>query len=227
MRILAIETSMGRTSAALTAGPEAERMLVRRLEAGEPQAEGLIPLIGELMADAGIEFPSLGRIAVCIGPGGFSGIRTGVAAARGIGLAAGVPVVGATSFKIMAAAFEQEGETPESYGIAAPAGLSAVFCQILARGGIPVTEILALPHNEAAAFFEGRAELLAGPAAGPLSESGYVSLPVRSASLMPDAEALARIAPSLDPRRELPSPYYVRPADARPQTGHIIPRKDD
>ncbi len=218
---------MGRTSAALTAGREGERTLVRRLEAGEPQAEGLIPLIGELMADAGIAFASLDRIAVCIGPGGFSGIRTGVAAARGIGLAAGIPAVGATSFKIMAAAFEREGETPHTYGIAAPAGLSAVFCQILERGGIPVTEILALSHSETAAFFEGRAEVLAGPAAGPLSESGYVSLPVRSTSLMPDAETLAQIAPGLDPSRDVPSPYYVRPADARPQTGHIIPRKDD
>ena len=85
-------------------------MLVRRLPEGKPQAEGLIPLIGELMAAAGMAFPSLDRIAVSIGPGGFSGIRTGVAAARGLGLAAGVPVVGATSFKIMAAAFESEGQ---------------------------------------------------------------------------------------------------------------------
>ncbi len=218
---------MGRTSAALTPGRAGEPMLLRRLEAGEPQAESLIPLIGHLMADAGIEYSSLGRIAVCIGPGGFSGIRTGVAAARGIGLAANVPVVGATSFQIVAAAFESEGGTPETYGIAAPAGLSAVFCQILGRGGKALTEILALPHSDTAAFFENRAEVLAGPAAGPLLESGYVSLPVRGTALVPDAATLAAIAPGLDPRCDVPSPYYVRPADARPQAGHIIPRRDD
>ncbi len=218
---------MGRTSAALTPGEEGEPMLVRQLGAGEQQAECLVPLIGHLMAHAGIEFSSLGRIAVCVGPGGFSGIRTGVAAARGIGLAAGVPVAGATSFQIMAAAFESEGETPDIYGIAAPAGLGAVFCQLLRRGGIGLTEILALPQSDTAAFFEGRAELLAGPAAGPLSEGGYVSLPVRAAGLMPDAFTLAAIAPGLDPRCNPPSPYYVRAADARPQAGHIISRKDD
>lgn len=217
---------MGRTSAALTLGPGTP-MLVRRLAEGKPQAEGLIPLIEELMAAAGLAFPSLDRIAVSIGPGGFSGIRTGVAAARGLGLAACVPVVGATSFEIMAAAFESKNETPGVYGLAAPAGLSAVFCQILARKRKGLTEILALPHAETASFFEGRAEVLAGPAAGMLSEGGYVTLPVRTASIVPDAEMLAAIAPDLDPKRDLPSPYYVRPADARPQTGHIIARKDD
>lgn len=201
-------------------------MLVRRLPEGKPQAEWLIPLIKELMAEAGTDFSVLDRIAVSTGPGGFSGIRTGVAAARGIGLAAGIPVVGATSFRIMAAAFEREGDAPDVYGLAAPAGLSAVFCQILARGGHANSEIVALPHAEVAGFFEGRAQAVAGPAAVALLEGGYVSLPVKGASIAPDAETLAAIASSLDPSRDLPSPYYVRPADARPQSGHVIPRKE-
>ncbi|MFY9641355.1 MAG: tRNA (adenosine(37)-N6)-threonylcarbamoyltransferase complex dimerization subunit type 1 TsaB [Rhodomicrobium sp.] len=226
MKILAIETSMGRTSAALSLEPGAP-MLVRRLPEGKPQAEGLIPLIGELMEAAGVAFPSLDRIAVSIGPGGFSGIRTGVAAARGLGLAADVPVVGATSFKIMAAAFESEVNAPAAYGLAAPAGLSAVFCQIVARGCKALSEILALPHGEVASFFEGRAEMIAGPAANMLSEGGSVSVPVRGAGIVPDAEVLAAIAPDHDPMRDLPSPYYVRPADARPQAGHVIARKAD
>jgi tRNA threonylcarbamoyl adenosine modification protein YeaZ len=179
------------------------------------------------MADADIAFTDLARIAVCIGPGGFSGIRTGVAAARGIGLAAGVPVAGATSFRILAAAFEKNGDVPETYGIAAPAGLNTAFCQILGRGSVSLTEILALPYAETAAFFEGKAQILAGPAAPALAEGGYVRLPVRDGELMPDAETLAQIAPDLDPCRDLPSPYYVRPADARPQTGHLISRLDD
>ncbi len=202
-------------------------MLVRRLPEGKAQAEGLIPLIEELMGAAGVAFTSLDRIAVSIGPGGFSGIRTGVAAARGFGLAASVPVVGATSFMIMAAAFESEGEIPGAYGLAAPAGLSAVFCQIVARGRRALTGILALPHAETASFFEGRAEIIAGPAARMLSEGGSVTLPVRGAGIVPDAEVLAAIAPDLDPKRDLPSPYYVRPADARPQVGQVIARKDD
>ncbi len=111
MKILAIETSMGRTSVALKR--PGEPMLAKRIPSGRGQAEQLIPLIGALMEEANLPFASLTRVAVCIGPGGFSGIRTGVAAARGIGLAARIPVVGATSFRIMAAAFEEMGSVPD------------------------------------------------------------------------------------------------------------------
>ena len=48
-----------------------------------------------------------------------------------------------------------------------------------------------------------------------------------SLTTVPGAETLAQIAPDLDPERDLPSPYYVRPADARPQTGHLISRLED
>jgi tRNA threonylcarbamoyladenosine biosynthesis protein TsaB len=227
VRILAIETSMGRTSAALTGARAGDPIRVLRLQAGAPQAEGLIPLIAELIREADIQFTDLDRIAVCIGPGGFSGIRTGVAAARGIGLAAGIPVAGATSFRILTAAFEKKAGVTETYGIAAPAGLNTAFCQILGRDGIPLTEILALPYADAAAFFERGARILAGPAARALVDGGYTRLPIRGCELMPDAETLAQIAPDLDPERDLPSPYYVRPADARPQTGHLISLLED
>jgi tRNA threonylcarbamoyladenosine biosynthesis protein TsaB len=218
---------MGRTSVALTNGLPVEPFLVRRLDPGHGQAEALMPLVGSLMAEASVPFSSLERVAVCVGPGGFSGIRTGVAAARGIALAAEVPIVGATSFRIMAAAFEQDDSPPETYGLVAQAGQNAVYCQIFERGGVPRTDILALPQSEADAFFAGRAEILTGPAAAALSEAGYVSLPIKVAALGPDAATLARIAPGLNPERDLPSPYYVRPADAKPQTRHRIPRKSD
>ena len=151
---------MGKTSAALTGERRSDAARVRRLEAGAAQAEGLIPLIAELMADADIQFTDLGRIAVCIGPGGFSGIRTGVAAARGIGLAAGIPVAGATSFRILASAFEKKGDVPENYGIAAPAGLNIAFCQILGRGGVSQTGILSLPMLKQPLFSKGEPKFL-------------------------------------------------------------------
>jgi tRNA threonylcarbamoyl adenosine modification protein YeaZ len=227
VRILAIETSMGRTSVALTPAQAGGPPLAKRIEAGRGQAEQLVPLIGSLMEEASLSFASLDRIAVCIGPGGFSGIRTGVAAARGIGLAAKVPVAGATSFRIMASALEKLAEVPPAYGLAAPAGLSAVYCQILARDGHPVTEIAVLPQAECAAFFGGKAEALSGPAAAALREAGFVSLPVIAEGLHPDAAELAAMAMSLDPERDLPSPYYVREADAKPQTRHVIARKPE
>ena len=225
MKILAIETSMGRTSVALKR--PGEPMLAKRIPSGRGQAELLIPLIGALMEEANQPFASLSRVAVCIGPGGFSGIRTGVAAGRGIGLAARIPVVGATSFKIMASAFEEMGDIPETYALVAPAGMSAVYCQILARGRRPLSEIVALPQSECESFFKGKAGVLSGPAAASLSEKGFVSLPITALELHPDAATLANIAANLDPERDAPSPYYVRDADARSQTNHVIALETD
>ncbi len=215
---------MGRTSVALTAGGA---LLVRRLDGGRSQAEQLIPLVGELMAEAAYPFSSLDRIAVCIGPGGFSGIRSGVAAARGIGLAAGIPVVGATSFRIMSAAFELEEGIPETYGLAATAGLNSFYCQVLGRGGSELSPIVALPHSDIAAFFEGEVEIVAGPQPAALLASGAIQQSFKVAEIIPDAITLAAIAPGLDPLRDLPSPRYVRPADARPQGTHVIARQPD
>jgi hypothetical protein len=53
-------------------------------------------------------------------------------------------------------------------------------------------------------------------------DAGFVSLPVTASDLYPDAVTLAELAPSLDPERDAPSPYYVRDADAKPQTKHVI-----
>lgn len=230
MKILAIETSMGRTSVALSVGGAEgrARMLVKHLLPDVAQAEGLIPLIGALMAEAGLSFHALDRIAVCVGPGGFSGIRTGIAAARGIGMAASVPVTGATSFQIMAASFRKShgGASPlETFGLAAPAGSNAVYCQIVkGQGEAP---IYALSHGEAASFFAGKTPLVAGPAAASLETVGGLRIPIAAPDLMPEAETLCEIAPGLDPERHTPSPYYVRPADAKPQTGYAVERKPE
>ncbi|WP_281023881.1 tRNA (adenosine(37)-N6)-threonylcarbamoyltransferase complex dimerization subunit type 1 TsaB [Rhodomicrobium lacus] len=227
MRVLAIETSMGRTSVAVTTARQGEAVRVKRLESVRGQAEQLIPLIGSLMAEAGLAFAGLDRIAVSVGPGGFSGIRTGVAAARAFGLAAKVPVVGATSFSIMAAAFEKAGHAKGPYGLAAPAGVNAVFCQILKPGREAVTEIVTLPHAECAAFFDGKADVLAGPAATALIDGGFVALPLADPDLFPDALSLAELAFTLNPAHDMPTPFYVRPPDAKPQTRNLIPRKDE
>jgi tRNA threonylcarbamoyladenosine biosynthesis protein TsaB len=223
LRILAIETSMGKASVAFTEGGACGRVEAARLAEGMPLAEGLMPLIRDLASAERIDFKTLGRIAVCTGPGGFSSIRAGVAAARGIGLAAGVSVVGATSFHIMATALELAPNLDRPLGLAALAGRDAVFCQIVGRGGEAITEIEMVARTGAAAFFQGRVKALAGPAAAVLvEEEGLESLPF--AEVLPNASTLASLAPALDPKRDRPVPFYVRPPDARPQSGSLISR---
>jgi tRNA threonylcarbamoyladenosine biosynthesis protein TsaB len=68
------------------------------------QAEALLPLIDATMREAGLTVAALDLVAVSTGPGSFTGIRVGLAAARGIALAAALPLIGVTSFEAAAAA---------------------------------------------------------------------------------------------------------------------------
>jgi tRNA threonylcarbamoyladenosine biosynthesis protein TsaB len=70
--------------------------------------ERLLPMVAETMKAASLEMAALDAIAVTIGPGSFTGLRIGLAAARGLGLALARPVVGITSFLATAAALSAE-----------------------------------------------------------------------------------------------------------------------
>ena len=102
--ILAIDTSAAQCAAALLGAGVAitER---RAMERGH--AEHLFPLIDVALNRAGIGYKDVDRIAVCIGPGSFTGVRIGVAAARGIALGRGIPVIGISRFEALAAQIDE------------------------------------------------------------------------------------------------------------------------
>ena len=74
---------------------------------GRGHAELLMAVIDRALAKAGVALQSVDRIAVSIGPGSFTGIRVGVAAARGFSLSLGIPAVGVTTLEVLAAAHRQ------------------------------------------------------------------------------------------------------------------------
>jgi tRNA threonylcarbamoyladenosine biosynthesis protein TsaB len=103
MKILAIDTALPAVSACVlddaAEGPEAiETMPMER-----GHAEALLPLIDRVMACVEGGFASLDRVAVTVGPGSFTGLRVGIAAARAIGLACKVPVTGVSTLAALAA----------------------------------------------------------------------------------------------------------------------------
>jgi tRNA threonylcarbamoyladenosine biosynthesis protein TsaB len=215
VNILAIETSMGRCSVAVVTGGVATESF---LPEGTTPAESLLPLVSNVMSKTGIAFRDLNRIVVCTGPGGFSSIRTGVAAAKGIGLAARVPVYGATSFRIMAHSLCRKATVL----LCAKAGLDAFYLQVADRGQ-PREPIVYLPARDAAQFAATAGYALAGPGAEALAAAAEGALGVVSMQ-GPGAKALAEIAHTLDPACDKPDPVYVRPADARPQLPIITAR---
>jgi tRNA threonylcarbamoyladenosine biosynthesis protein TsaB len=94
--ILAIETATGCGSVALTRGGMGDGRLLAEATA-QPELTHSRRLLGSvdwIMKAAGVEWADLDGVAVSLGPGSFTGLRIGMAAAKGIVLAAGVPLLG-------------------------------------------------------------------------------------------------------------------------------------
>ena len=99
--VLAIDSAGSACSVAVGLG---ERILAdEQIETLHGQAEALLPLVDRTMREAGQEPSALEAIVVTVGPGSFTGIRVGLAAAHGIALATGAQLIGVTSFAAVAA----------------------------------------------------------------------------------------------------------------------------
>src|ERR1041385_4743872 len=102
MRILAIDTALEACSAAVI-DTEHGRVATESQPMDRGHAEAVMPLIGRVMRQADMPFTALDRIGVTTGPGSFTGLRVGIAAARGIALSTGKPAFGVTTLAAFAA----------------------------------------------------------------------------------------------------------------------------
>lgn len=177
---------------------------------GRGHQEAIAPLVKALMDETGLVFPDLDRIAVTIGPGSFTGLRVGLAFAKGLGAALGRPVVGVGT---LAALAEPLGDELTFAAIDARRG--QVYLQAFA-GGRALMAPDALDLTTAAA----RVAELSGGRQAVLVGSGAPLL----ADLMPGARQID--APACDPSAVArlgasqtnppsPRPLYLRAPDAR------------
>src|SRR5690625_1521244 len=124
--ILAIDTSAGQCAAALMGADGAVlSYCAEKMQRGH--AEALFPLLDRLLEDARAEYSGISDIAVCTGPGSFTGIRVGVAAARGLALGLGLTAQGIDRFQALALG---QGETSSGFAIALAGPRSTAYFQI-------------------------------------------------------------------------------------------------
>ncbi|OYW58073.1 MAG: tRNA (adenosine(37)-N6)-threonylcarbamoyltransferase complex dimerization subunit type 1 TsaB, partial [Rhodobacterales bacterium 12-65-15] len=93
LSLLAFDTSVAHCAAALLLP---DRLILREEAMEKGQAERLMPLLEEILADGGIGWHDLSALAVGTGPGNFTGVRIAVAAARGLALGLKIPAIGVT-----------------------------------------------------------------------------------------------------------------------------------
>ena len=98
--ILGFDTSAAHCAAALLSGGHC--LAARHEEMAKGQAERLLPLVQDVLSDAGVALSDLSAIGVGIGPGNFTGIRISVAAARGLALSLGIPALGVSGLEALA-----------------------------------------------------------------------------------------------------------------------------
>lgn len=201
--ILSIDTALGETSLALSQG---ERLVAEfHHPARDQQAKMLVPWIEALLKQNNVWYPDLGGIAVSIGPGGFTGIRIGLATARALAFAAQKPIAGFSTLEILAA----HSNAPEVTGVL-PAGRGLVFHQQFIEGIKPLTE----PQM-----------LLLEPALvrGLLVSSDPAQQPRHRVPIQDFARMLSILANSFPERfmQAAPAPLYIRPPDAKPQTAFV------
>jgi N6-L-threonylcarbamoyladenine synthase len=184
---------------------------------GRGHAERLMAILDEALAKAGLGLDAVDRIAVNIGPGSFTGIRVGVAAARGLALSLGVPAIGITTLETMAA--DALRKTPGQPVLAArDAKRDEIYLQTFDEHGAPTSEAVALSVADAKA--------LAATFEGTITGSAVPLLKGEPASDQPDSfpiSLIARLAVA-KPAGEKPKPLYLRGPDARPQAGYAVAR---
>jgi tRNA threonylcarbamoyladenosine biosynthesis protein TsaB len=201
MLVLAIDASLGPVSAAVYDTADG-RVIVRRDEGSEGRAERLPKLVADLLAEAGVTPADLDRIAVTIGPGGFTGVRVGIAFARGLALVHSTPVVGIDTLTALALS----AEASEAGVLAFVQGRRGhLLARRFDRAGAPLGPVEEIAVAALSALSPDA--LLAGPDAGRLA-------PGRPAVTAVSVAALARHALALDPAGHPPEPVYAAPPDA-------------
>ena len=222
MKLLAIDTAQDACAVGVIDGA---RQVLLSETIGRGHAERLMDMVRTAMEDAGLTYGDLDRIAVTVGPGSFTGLRVGIAAARGLALVTAAPAVGIGTLAVHAETVRHEiGEAPVLAVLSA--GRGEIYGQSFAADGTPEGP----PEAAPAAVFARRVgadTLIAGSGAEALAdilgqEARARTVHTRSA---PDIASLCRLAAAAPLTAQAPRPLYLRPPDAKPQTGGRIARQ--
>ena len=210
MIVLALDTALSACQAAVS---EDGSILAARSEPMDRgHQERLAPLVAQTMAQAGLTFDRLDRIAVTVGPGSFTGVRVGLAFAKGLALALRRPCIGIGTLEALALS------VPGSGFVAAviDARRDEIYLQAFIDRA-PMMAPDALSIGEAAArlaeLYRAGPAVITGPGADLLG--GIIAGARIEPVAAPDIATLAALAAERPAPAGPPRPLYLRAPDAR------------
>jgi tRNA threonylcarbamoyladenosine biosynthesis protein TsaB len=216
--VLALDTALAACSVCLFDAQRDKVIASESAVLGKGHAEALLPMLERVIAKLDGGWGAIDRIGVSVGPGSYTGLRVGIAAARAAALATGRPAIGVTTLAALAAPLLGVSEDmPIAAAIDARHG--NVFFQLFSPEGRPLEEPAALSLAEAAERIGDRPVHLVGSASQALlsvvmQRGGKAR--ASHAEAAPDIVCVAKLAAAADPNASAPDPVYVKPAQARP-----------
>ncbi|MEO6340152.1 MAG: tRNA (adenosine(37)-N6)-threonylcarbamoyltransferase complex dimerization subunit type 1 TsaB [Caulobacteraceae bacterium] len=209
LTVLALDASLGACSVAVADDDGLNVAMSEPMTRGHQ--ERLAPMAAEVMARAGLGFPVLDRIGVTLGPGSFTGVRVGLAFAKGLSVALAVPCIGVGSLEALAASVR-----PGLVAAVIDARHDQLYVQAFDDGApLAPPQVLSRPAAIAWAkvVFGSLRPAFVGPGAGTFADHFEGAEVVILAG--PDPRAVARLAQSAAALDVRPRPIYLRPPDAR------------
>lgn len=186
---------------------------------GKGHAERLMSMVDEALSEVRCPISEIARIAVTIGPGSFTGIRVGVAAARGFSLALSKPAIGVSTLEVLAAS--HSSAQPGSRVMAAiDARREEIYVQVFSALGAPLSEPCALTPHEANNLAKRFDATIIGSGRFPIME---ITSPDPHGDHFA-LETISRIGASRLYDGQRPKPLYIRSSGAKIQSGFAIPR---
>ncbi len=216
MKLLAIDTAMAACSVAVIDTDRALPLAARYESMERGHAEAVAPMVETAMAEAGMGFKTLDRIAVTTGPGTFTGVRIGLSLARGFGVALNVSVVGLDTLTAIARNL-REGPLL----VAADARKGEVYAALFDTDLQCVREPAVMAVARAADDLPPGTTVIGTAAELVIAASGRSDLIRATAGDLPLAANFAQYAARLPEPAAPPSPLYLRSPDAKPQAGLV------
>jgi tRNA threonylcarbamoyladenosine biosynthesis protein TsaB len=222
MNVLALDTATAACSAALWGGSVLRARRFVAMTRGH--AEALMPMVEAVMAEAGAAYRDLDLIATTVGPGTFTGLRVGLAAARGIALAAGRPIVGVTTLEALAHGVDIAARDGRGLIAALDARRGEVYAQVFDGDLAPLSEPRAAPPGAVAASLPAGPLVLVGDGASLIAAElagGAGDVSELDAPRLPDAAVIAALVarrfagPDVKLPSAPPAPLYLRSSGAR------------
>jgi tRNA threonylcarbamoyladenosine biosynthesis protein TsaB len=227
MRLLGLDSATRACSVAVWRDGEVE---AHRFQLGERgQAELLMPMVVEVMAEANTAFDRLDGLAVTVGPGSFTGLRIGLAAARGMARAGDLPLAGVTTFEAFAAGVPERLRAGRPVIVVIDTKRADVYVQRFTAELVPADAAAALPPEAIPELLSDASTVMAGDGVhlvhDALSASGRSFDDAATAA--PDAAAVAALAAgrigAIEPGL-MPEPFYLHPPAVGPPVADRSPR---